>query len=208
MIGRGTINGPGRGQRGLGTATAAVGSRRGSPSSLCSLRSVNPDPPDPPTSTNSIPEPSTWAMMLLGFLGLGFAGYRRARRSRAAFAAWLRRPRPDLAVLARCGHLQRLPGRTLADRRSPRYARAAMRRPTPDEFFPLPFFGWLERPPRSADRHRGMRHRDLPRERRPRRRRGAVESHARQARSGRPPFAASHAPQGRDAGAGGVSRGP
>jgi PEP-CTERM motif len=59
--------------------------------SLRSLRSVDPpDPPDPPdsrTSTNSIPEPSTWAMMLFGFLGLGFAGYRRARRSRAAFAA-------------------------------------------------------------------------------------------------------------------------
>lgn len=27
----------------------------------------------------SVPEPSTWAMMLLGFAGLGFAGYRRAR---------------------------------------------------------------------------------------------------------------------------------
>lgn len=26
-----------------------------------------------------VPEPSTWAMMVLGFLGLGFAGYRRAR---------------------------------------------------------------------------------------------------------------------------------
>ncbi len=26
---------------------------------------------------NAIPEPSTWAMMLLGFAGLGFAGYRR-----------------------------------------------------------------------------------------------------------------------------------
>ena len=26
-----------------------------------------------------IPEPSTWAMMLLGFAGLGFAGYRHAR---------------------------------------------------------------------------------------------------------------------------------
>ena len=25
------------------------------------------------------PEPSTWAMMLLGFAGLGFAGYRRAK---------------------------------------------------------------------------------------------------------------------------------
>jgi hypothetical protein len=26
-----------------------------------------------------VPEPSTWAMMLIGFAGLGFAGYRRAR---------------------------------------------------------------------------------------------------------------------------------
>jgi PEP-CTERM motif len=30
------------------------------------------------------PEPSTWAMMLLGFAGLGFAGYRRARASSSA----------------------------------------------------------------------------------------------------------------------------
>ena len=26
-----------------------------------------------------VPEPSTWAMMLIGFAGLGFAGYRRRR---------------------------------------------------------------------------------------------------------------------------------
>jgi PEP-CTERM motif len=31
-----------------------------------------------------IPEPSTWAMMLLGLAGLGYAGYRRAREPRAA----------------------------------------------------------------------------------------------------------------------------
>ena len=30
-----------------------------------------------------VPEPSTWAMMLLGFAGLGFAGYHRAREQRA-----------------------------------------------------------------------------------------------------------------------------
>lgn len=29
-------------------------------------------------SPTTVPEPSTWAMMLLGFAGLGFAGYRRA----------------------------------------------------------------------------------------------------------------------------------
>ena len=34
--------------------------------------------------TPSIPEPSTWAMMLLGFVGLGYAGYRRATTTRAA----------------------------------------------------------------------------------------------------------------------------
>jgi len=33
----------------------------------------------------SVPEPSTWAMLLLGFAGLGYAGYRRSKR-RATFA--------------------------------------------------------------------------------------------------------------------------
>jgi hypothetical protein len=31
-----------------------------------------------------VPEPSTWAMMVLGFLGLGFAGYRRVRTKAVA----------------------------------------------------------------------------------------------------------------------------
>jgi PEP-CTERM motif len=30
--------------------------------------------------SGAVPEPSTWAMMLLGFAGLGLAGYRKARR--------------------------------------------------------------------------------------------------------------------------------
>ena len=33
------------------------------------------------TTFNSVPEPSTWAMMLFGFAGLGFAGYRTSRKS-------------------------------------------------------------------------------------------------------------------------------
>jgi hypothetical protein len=32
----------------------------------------------------AVPEPSTWAMMLLGFVGLGFAGWRRARKTSPA----------------------------------------------------------------------------------------------------------------------------
>jgi hypothetical protein len=33
-----------------------------------------------------VPEPSTWAMMLLGFAGLGFVGYRQARKAHPATA--------------------------------------------------------------------------------------------------------------------------
>jgi probable HAF family extracellular repeat protein len=36
---------------------------------------------------NGVPEPPTWAMLLLGFAGLGFAGYRRARAGRPVLAA-------------------------------------------------------------------------------------------------------------------------
>jgi hypothetical protein len=32
--------------------------------------------------TSAVPEPSTWAMMILGFLGLGLMGYRRGRGGR------------------------------------------------------------------------------------------------------------------------------
>jgi hypothetical protein len=42
----------------------------------------------PPPLPVMIPEARTWAMMLIGFAGLGFAGYRRARKVNAAeFAA-------------------------------------------------------------------------------------------------------------------------
>ncbi len=41
----------------------------------------------PGSTRSAVPEPSTWAMMLLGFAGLGFAGYRKARSARIAFSA-------------------------------------------------------------------------------------------------------------------------
>jgi hypothetical protein len=36
-----------------------------------------------PPSVVGTPEPATWAMMLLGFAGLGFAGYRASRKTPA-----------------------------------------------------------------------------------------------------------------------------
>ena len=42
-----------------------------------------PEPSIGPTI--AIPEPSTWAMMLLGFAGLGYAGFRKAK-AKAALA--------------------------------------------------------------------------------------------------------------------------
>jgi hypothetical protein len=37
-------------------------------------------------TTGTVPEPSTWAMLLIGFAGLGYAGYRKTRTERTAFA--------------------------------------------------------------------------------------------------------------------------
>jgi hypothetical protein len=37
--------------------------------------------PTPVSFVLTVPEPSTWAMMLVGFAGLGFAGYRASRRA-------------------------------------------------------------------------------------------------------------------------------
>lgn len=38
------------------------------------------------TASGAVPEPSTWAMLLLGFAALGFVGYRKARPARAVAA--------------------------------------------------------------------------------------------------------------------------
>jgi hypothetical protein len=37
-------------------------------------------------SVAAVPEPSTWAMLILGFVGLGFMAYRRQTRPQARFA--------------------------------------------------------------------------------------------------------------------------
>ena len=37
--------------------------------------------------TSGVPEPSTWAMMLIGFGGLGFAAYRMKKGAKAPLAA-------------------------------------------------------------------------------------------------------------------------
>jgi hypothetical protein len=37
-------------------------------------------------SGSAVPEPSTWAMMLLGFLGVSFVGYRKSKNGRAALS--------------------------------------------------------------------------------------------------------------------------
>jgi hypothetical protein len=39
------------------------------------------------TITDAVPEPSTWAMMILGFFGVGFVAYRRRNQSTALHAA-------------------------------------------------------------------------------------------------------------------------
>ena len=38
------------------------------------------------TNTTTVPEPSTWVMMALGFVGLGYAAVRRSAKDKAAFA--------------------------------------------------------------------------------------------------------------------------
>jgi PEP-CTERM motif len=51
-----------------------------------------------PATTLTVPEPSTWVMMLIGFAGLGFAGYRASRRPqpphKKGTARWLARKAP------------------------------------------------------------------------------------------------------------------
>jgi hypothetical protein len=52
------------------------------PGSFTLFESFSTNNPGTLTFT-AVPEPSTWAMMLLGFAGLAFAGYRASRRTTA-----------------------------------------------------------------------------------------------------------------------------
>jgi hypothetical protein len=53
---------------------------------------------DPVTNMNAVPEPSTWAMVLLGFAGVGFMAYRRKPFEWRLFSGhWLRSGSPPAA---------------------------------------------------------------------------------------------------------------
>jgi len=38
------------------------------------------------TSPSPIPEPATWAMLVIGFMGLGYAAFRRSAKGRGVLA--------------------------------------------------------------------------------------------------------------------------
>ena len=66
-----------------GTNTALIYSDYYFTEALLRLQNVLDGKPGWVLYSPTVPEPSTWAMMLLGFAGLGFAGIRRARAGRA-----------------------------------------------------------------------------------------------------------------------------
>ena len=57
------------------TLTASISAGDSSSGGVLRFDAVEPEP-----SVSAVPEPSTWAMMLLGFAGLGYATWRRAGR--------------------------------------------------------------------------------------------------------------------------------
>jgi hypothetical protein len=68
-----------------GIDTFAVGARNDPGLVWVDNVSVSPATSDV-SSASAVPEASTWAMMLAGFVGLGFAGYRKAARMSSAAA--------------------------------------------------------------------------------------------------------------------------
>jgi hypothetical protein len=74
-----------------------------------------------PFQTSAIPEPSTWALLILGFVGLGYAGRRQARRASSPLRGALT-PHFDLAQQRRISRkLACIEGRLslLTSRRTP-----------------------------------------------------------------------------------------
>jgi uncharacterized protein (TIGR03118 family) len=69
---------------GLWALTIGNGANGGSLNSLYFTAGPNGEGDGLFGSLTVAPEPSTWAMMLLGFAGLGFAGYRHGARARQA----------------------------------------------------------------------------------------------------------------------------
>jgi uncharacterized protein (TIGR03118 family) len=87
FVGSIAIN-PGAGQSagGLWDLTFGAGGSNGSPLALYFTDGIDGETGGLFGAITVVPEPSTWAMMALGFAGLGFAGYRASRKT-AALAA-------------------------------------------------------------------------------------------------------------------------
>jgi hypothetical protein len=76
---------PGAGQSsgGLWDLTFGAGGKDGSPDVLYFADGIDGETAGLFGAITVAPEPSTWAMMALGFAGLAFAGYRSSRKSSA-----------------------------------------------------------------------------------------------------------------------------
>ena len=68
------------------TPPGAFGNPRPVQVAPAEIKLLNPEDLVLSVSTTPVPEPSTWAMMLAGFAGLGYFGYKASRRTRLAAA--------------------------------------------------------------------------------------------------------------------------
>jgi hypothetical protein len=78
-------NGPHNANGGLWDLTFGGGGKDGSLNTLYFTDGINNENAGLFGAIQSVPEPSTWALMLIGFSALGFAAYRARMRARAAF---------------------------------------------------------------------------------------------------------------------------
>jgi uncharacterized protein (TIGR03118 family) len=72
---------------GLWALIFGTGGKNGDPNTLYFTDGINGEADGLFGAILSVPEPSTWAMMLAGFAGLGFVAFRRSRKSAIAFVA-------------------------------------------------------------------------------------------------------------------------